>query len=237
MTIIPAVDIKNGQCVRLLQGRADTAVVYGENPLTAALKWQAQGAPYLHLVDLDGAFTGRPINNTIIKNILSHITIPAQVGGGIRTLDNIKEYLGAGANRVILGTGAATSASLLEKSVSLWGQQIAVSIDTSRGKIAVEGWLKTIDESVTYFVGRIIKMGVTTIIYTDTAVDGTLKGPNLPGVRSFVSIKKDTETNIIISGGIATIEDVNKLKQIPEISGIIIGKALYTGKISLTQIL
>ena len=237
MKIIPAVDIKNGKCVRLLQGRADTAVVYEENPQTAALKWQDMGALYLHLVDLDGAFTGRPVNHGIIKSIASRINIPAEVGGGIRTLDNIKEYIDAGINRIVLGTSAATATKLLEKAVDLWGPRIAVAIDAARGKIAIEGWLKTTDEPILDFAKRIIKIGINTIIYTDTTADGALKGPNFAGIRSFVNVKTTTDTNIIISGGISTIEDINKLKTIKEISGIIIGKALYTGKINLAQIL
>lgn len=231
MQIIPAVDIKSGKCVRLTQGKPGTEIVYEDDPLKAALHWQEEGAGYLHIVDLDGAFSGETVNFNTIKRILSGIKIPAEVGGGIRTLDNIKKYLDLGADRVVLGTVAATSTKFLEESIDKFGKRIAVAIDASGGKIVIEGWAKEIDATPLELAGKI--KGAT-IIYTDTTVDGTLKGPNFRGVEEFA---KAVKTNLIVSGGISSLEDIKKLKEIKGITGAIIGKALYTGRIRLSDVI
>lgn len=228
MQIIPAVDIKNGKCVRLTQGKPDTAIVYEDDPVKAALRWQEEGAEYLHIVDLDGAFSGEMVNFGVIKNILAKLKTPAEVGGGIRTLDSIKKYLDIGADRVVLGTQAATSADFLKKSLELYGDKIAVAVDVSRGKVAIEGWTKTTD---TFPIGL---TGVKTIIYTDTTIDGTLKGPNFKGIEEFIKMVK---TDIIISGGISSLSDIKKLTKIEGVKGVIIGKALYTGRIRLSDVI
>lgn len=231
MQIIPAVDIKNGKCVRLTQGKPGTEIVYEDDPLKAALHWQEEGAGYLHIVDLDGAFSGETVNFNTIKRILSGIKIPAEVGGGIRTLDNIKKYLDLGADRVVLGTKAATSTKFLEESIDKFGKRIAVAIDASGGKIVIEGWAKEIDATPLELAK---KTKGATIIYTDTTVDGTLKGPNFRGVEEFA---KAVKTNLIVSGGISSLEDIKKLKEIKGITGAIIGKALYTGRIRLSDVI
>lgn len=234
MQIIPAVDIKNGKCVRLTQGKADTTIVYEEDPLKAALKWQEQGAQYLHIVDLDGAFTGEPVNFITVKNILSNIKIPAEIGGGIRTLETIKKYIDIGADRVILGTRIAASTEFLRQAVDLYADKIAVSIDASGGKIVVEGWVKITDTPAIDLAKKTKGIGVKTIIYTDIAVDGTLKGPNFKGIKELANAIK---SGIIASGGISSIEDIQKIKKIKGVAGAIIGKALYTGKINLDEAL
>lgn len=234
MQIIPAVDIKNGKCVRLTQGKPDTAIIYEENPVKAALHWQNEGAKYLHLVDLDGAFQGEIVNFEVIKKILSAINIPAEVGGGIRTLDSIRKYLGLGADRVVLGTQVVASGKFLQKAIDLYGNKIAVAIDAESGRVLVEGWAKTTDTSSIEFAKKAKNAGVNTIIYTDTTTDGTLKGPNFNVIKEFV---KEIKTNIIISGGISSTQDIQRLKMIEGITGIIIGKALYAGKINLREAL
>lgn len=234
MQIIPAVDIQNGKCVRLTQGKADTAIVYEDDPLKAALRWQDNGAQYLHIVDLDGAFRGEVINFEPIKRILSGIHIPAEVGGGIRILDNIKKYIDLGADRVVLGTQAAISKDFLEKSVNIFANKIAIAIDVSSGRITTEGWTKEIAAFPIDLAKKVKNAGVETIIYTDTAADGTLAGPNFGGIEGFA---KEVKTKIIVSGGVSSIKDIKKLEKIEGIAGVIIGKALYTGKINLEEAL
>lgn len=227
MLIIPAVDIKNGKCVRLTQGKPETAIVYQDNPIKAALYWQEKGARYLHIVDLDGAFNGKTVNSDLIKEMLSALHISAEIGGGIRTQEDIENYLQAGADRIVLGTQAVTEDGFLEKAVAVFGDKIAVAIDASGGKVAIEGWTKTTDTSILDLASKVQNIGVKTIIYTDTRTDGTLKGPNFKGIEEFI---KTVRINVIISGGISTISDIQRIKAL-EPEGIIIGKALYTGKI------
>lgn len=233
MQIIPAVDIKNGKCVRLTQGKPDTAVVYEEDPVKAALHWQDEGAKYLHIVDLDGAFQGEVVNFDTIERILSSINIPAEAGGGIRTLNSIRKYIDIGVDRVVLGTQVVTSPEYLEKSLELYGNKIAVAIDASSGRVVIQGWTKETDTFAIDLAKKVKNAGVNTIIYTDTTTDGTLKGPNFKGIEEFV---KAIKTNVIISGGISSIEDVKRLKMLEGVTGVIIGKALYTGKIKLAEV-
>lgn len=234
MLIIPAVDIKNGKCVRLTQGKIDTAVIYEDDPLKAALCWQSQGAKYLHLVDLDGAFSGEPVNFEIIKKIISSIKIPSEIGGGIRTLSDIAKYIEIGADRVILGTKAAGTSDFLQQAITLYGNKIAVGIDAENGKVVTEGWVKKTSTSAIELANKVKNIGAQTIIYTDIATDGTLKGPNFKGIEEFANAVK---VNVIASGGVSSIDDIKKLKKIDGVKGAIIGKALYAGKITLSEAL
>jgi len=240
--IIPAVDIKNGKCVRLTQGKEGTETIYGEDPLAMALNWQEQGAKYLHIVDLDGAFQGKPINFETIKNIITNLSIPIQVGGGIRTLKTIKKYIDAGADRIILGTKIATSFDFLQKSVKLYRGKIAASIDASEGKIVTEGWVKKTDITAISLSQKVRSIGVDTIIYTDIATDGMLKGPNFKAIEELAKAltplsPNEPNINLIASGGISSIEDIKKIVNIKGTGGIIIGKALYAGKIQINEAL
>jgi phosphoribosylformimino-5-aminoimidazole carboxamide ribotide isomerase len=242
MQIIPAIDIKNGKCVRLTQGKEGTETIYGEDPLAMAMHWQEQGAKYLHLVDLDGAFQGKPINFEIIKNIIVNLSIPVEIGGGIRTLKTIKQYINAGADRIILGTKIATTFDFLQKSVKLYPGKIAASIDASEGKIVTEGWVKKTDITAISLAQKVRSIGVDTIIYTDIATDGMLKGPNFKGIGELAnslspSTPEEPQVNLIASGGISNIEDIKKIVAIKGTSGIIIGKALYADKIKLSEAL
>ena len=232
MLIYPAIDIKNGRCVRLTQGLINEEKKYFDEPLEAALLWMSQGAKVLHVVDLDGAFEGSPKNLSIIKSIIDEVDIPVQVGGGIRSLEAIEALLGAGAARAILGTKALEDKEMLKEAIKRYGDKIVVSIDAKGGYVATEGWVKTSELTVIDFVKELEAIGVDTIVYTDIARDGMLMGPDIEGL---LAIKKTTTIKVIASGGISCKEDLERLKEIG-VEGAIVGKALYEGKLTLTEI-
>lgn len=231
--VIPAIDILNGKCVRLKQGRYDAETVYSKDPLEIAKKWESQGAKRLHVVDLDGARTGIPKNIEIIKSIAKEINIPVQTGGGIRNFDLIKELIDFGVDRVILGTTAVKNPNLLARVCEKFGEQIAVAIDTKEGKAATEGWTKVSKKDTLTLAKEAIDLGVKRFIYTDISRDGMLEGPNFEGIKNFVSRIK---VPVIASGGISSKEDIEKLKEL-KIEGCVVGKALYTGAVKLEEIL
>ena len=227
--IIPAIDILDGKCVRLLQGRYDRETVYSSDPVAMALKWEAQGAKRLHLVDLDGAKSGLPKNLDIIKNIARAVKIPVQVGGGIRNQELIQELIDSGLDRVILGTAAVKNPNLLEQVCKRFGARIAAAIDAKAGKAATEGWTQVSKKDVLTLAKEAVKLGVQRFIYTDISRDGMLAGPNFSGIKKFVS---SVNVPVIASGGVSVKEDIEKLKETGA-EGCIIGKALYEGKIKL----
>jgi len=231
MKIFPAIDLKNGKCVRLYQGEFMSSMVVGENPLQTALKFAAQGAEYLHMVDLDGAQSGTIKNLNIISEIIKDLKIPIQLGGGIRSLDNIEMLLEKGLNRVILGTAALDNPSLVKEAIKKYGNKIAIGIDARDGYVAVEGW--QISSKIEYidFAKQMENIGVKTIIFTDISKDGTLTGPNFEATGE---INHKVTCDIIASGGMSTIEDIKKLKKM-NLYGAIIGKALYSGNIPLEE--
>lgn len=231
MLIYPAVDIKQGKCVRLTQGLINEEKRYFEEPLEAAKLWLAQGARVLHLVDLDGAFEGGPRNLQAIKTIIKELDIPVQVGGGIRSMSAVEELLEAGAARIILGTKALEDKRLLRAAVDKYGDRIRVSIDAKGGYVATEGWVKTSQISVMDFLKELEAIGVDTIIYTDIGRDGMLMGPDIEGLSA---IKKRTTIKVIASGGISCVEDLIKLKELG-IEGAIVGKALYEERFTLHE--
>jgi len=234
MIIYPAIDIKNGKCVRLVQGKADAETIYSENPIEVAKKWEEMGAQFLHIVDLDGAFSGVPINMDIIKKIAKSSSIPIQVGGGIRALEKIEEYLELpGVRRVIIGTSAITNPDLLTKAVARFREQIAVGIDAKNGKLAIHGWVESTEIYAVSFGKDLKEIGVNTVVYTDISKDGMLSGPNLESTKELI---ERTGLKVIASGGIKSIQDILNLKQIGA-AGAIIGKALYTGAIDLREVL
>lgn len=234
MIIYPAIDIKNGKCVRLLQGKADAETIYGENPVEVAKKWEDMGARFLHVVDLDGAFSGDSLNMDIIKKIARGSSIPIQVGGGIRTMEKIEEYLQLpGVKRVIIGTSAITNPDLLNKAVARYREQVAVGIDAKNGKLAIHGWVESTEIDAVSFGKDLKALGVDTVIYTDISKDGMLSGPNLESTKELI---EKSGLNIIASGGIRSIQDIKNIKEIGA-TGAIIGKALYTGKINLREAL
>lgn len=233
MIIFPAIDILNGQCVRLIQGDYNKEKVYSNSPIHMAKKWEEKGAEYIHIVDLDGAKTGRSINQEIILEIAKTVQVPIQVGGGIRSIDTIKDYLENGVSRVIIGTAAINNPDFLQEAVEKFQEKIAVSIDARGGYVATDGWTDTSDVKALDLVKKLENVGVKTIVYTDIAKDGMLQGPNLEEQKA---MNEATTINVIASGGVTTKEDVENLRAL-NLYGVIIGKALYDGKLTLESIL
>lgn len=231
MLIIPAIDLKDGRCVRLRQGDWQQETVYSDDPPAMALRWQDLGASLLHVVDLNGAIEGRPANLAQIEAILNAVSVPVQVGGGIRTLDTVRTYLGCGAKRVVMGTAVLQNRSVLEEACELFPERILVGIDAKNGKVAVKGWTAVSDTSAGDLVMTLAGLNLAGVIYTDISRDGMLQGPNLSSLKVFV---KDSPVPVIASGGITRIEDIRAIQALdPRIEGVIVGKALYDGKLDL----
>jgi phosphoribosylformimino-5-aminoimidazole carboxamide ribotide isomerase len=231
--VIPAIDILGGKCVRLKQGRYEQAVVYSNDPLEMAKKWEAQGAKRLHVVDLDGARSGTPENIETIKNLIKEVGIPVQVGGGIRMLIVITDLIKFGADRVVLGTTAVKNPNLISNVCEKFGEKIAVAIDAKGGYAAADGWMYVTKKNTLTLAKEAIDLGVQRFIYTDINRDGMLEGPNFDAIRQFAS---EISVPVIASGGVSSKEDVEKLKEIG-VEGCIVGKALYEGKVKLEEIL
>ena len=229
MLILPAIDLRNGKCVNLVQGRAEDETIFSDQPLEMAKRWEAEGAEYLHLVDLDGAFHGTSTNLRIVREIVESIRIPVQLGGGIRTLERLDQILALGVARAILGTAALKNPELVESACRKYGAQIAVGIDAKDELVATEGWLNVSHKSAIEFAREMQKLGALTIIYTDIKSDGMLQGPNIEPTRAIVGA---VEIDVIASGGITSVKDLKILKSIG-VSGAIIGRALYTGDLDL----
>ncbi|MBQ9478534.1 MAG: 1-(5-phosphoribosyl)-5-[Selenomonadaceae bacterium] len=234
MVILPAIDLKGGKCVRLYQGDFDQSTVFSDYPEEMALKWQQQGAKHLHVVDLDGAKKGEPINIFSIKKILEAIDIPIEVGGGIRTLENIEDLLEMGVERVILGSTAVENPELIREAAREFGEQVIVGIDAKRGKVAVNGWLSVSNTTALDLAVRVGDMGISTIIYTDIAKDGTLAGHN---AEATAELARRSGLAVIASGGVSSLDDIRALKEheADGIEGIVIGRALYTGALNLAD--
>lgn len=229
MIIFPAIDLRGGKCVRLIQGDFDKETIYSDDPQATALKWQSLGAKFLHVVDLDGARAGSPQNLDAIKNILDAVAIPIEVGGGIRTLDDMEKLLALGVRRVILGSVAVENISLVEDAAKKFGDKIVVGIDARGGFVAVHGWEKSSAVKAEDLAKKIVAAGVKTIIYTDISKDGMLSGVN---AAAFAELEKISGAQIIASGGVRSIEDIRALKA-AGIAGVIVGKAIYTGALDL----
>ena len=233
MLILPAIDLRNGKCVNLVQGRAEEETIFSDQPIEMAKRWEAEGAEYLHLVDLDGAFHGTSANLQIVREIVEAIQIPVQLGGGIRTLERLDLVVNLGVARAILGTAALKNPVLVEHACRKYGAQIAVGIDAKDELVATEGWLKVSHKPAIEFAKEMQNLGVLTIIYTDIKSDGMLKGPNMEATRTVVEA---VEIDVVASGGITSGEDLKTLKSIGA-SGAIIGRALYTGDLDLQSAL
>jgi phosphoribosylformimino-5-aminoimidazole carboxamide ribotide isomerase len=228
--IFPAIDLKNGQCVRLKLGDMSQATVFNDDPAAQARTFETQGFEWLHIVDLDGAFAGKPANAPAVEAILSAIGIPAQLGGGIRDLATIEAWLGRGIRRVILGTVAVRDPALVREAARLWPGRVAVGIDARGGKVAVEGWAETSELDAVDLARRFEDAGIAAIIYTDIDRDGVLKGLNLPATSA---LARAVSIPVIASGGLASIADVEALLR-PEnriLEGAITGRALYDGRL------
>ena len=237
-TILPAVDLKGGQCVRLRQGRADDATVYGSDPAAQARDWARQGATWLHVVDLDGAFQGRPAHLDVIGQMVAAAGIPVECGGGLRTDADLEALLARGVRRAILGTRALERADELAALARKYGARLAVGIDAREGFVQVKGWTETSRTTAVELARRAAAAGVQTIIYTDTATDGMLRGPNFGGTAALCDAV-GPGCGIIASGGITTADDVVRLRRLGKanLAGAIVGKALYEGRTTLADLL
>lgn len=236
MLIIPAIDIREGKCVRLVQGKVEEETIYSEDPVEIAASWQEKGAPMLHLVDLDGAFTGKTENISIVKRIREEVSTPLQLGGGIRSLETIDEILSAGINRVVLGTAAVSNPKLVSEACAYYKDKVVVGVDNKGGNVAIEGWGTAVDKEVLEFTKELEDMGVKRVIYTDTQRDGTLRGIDMDSVKRYL---ESTSLKVIISGGIASTDNLKGLLQLNlgNLEGVILGKSLYSQKINIEEAL
>lgn len=234
MLIIPAIDLRHGKCVRLLQGRPEDETVFSDDPVAMAMRWQNEGAELLHLVDLNGAFNGVQRNLSVIKEIVDTIDIPVQLGGGIRDMARIERLIKFGVWRVILGTAALKNPDLVTTACEQYGERIAVGIDAKDGMVATQGWLDVSEKPAIEFAQEMESRGVQTIIYTDIKRDGMLTGPNLESTRL---IAEAVNIDVIASGGISSLSDIQALKPLESVGvvGAITGKALYTKAINLKE--
>lgn len=235
MVIIPAIDLKDGKCVRLRQGRAEDVTIYGYDPAAQARDWREQGAEELHVVDLDGAFDGEPRHPETIKAIIAAFGGAVEVGGGLRTPDAINAVLEAGAARAIIGSAALDDPAFLARAVDLWGDRIAVGIDARDGFVQTKGWVETTAVRATDLATAVAKAGVKTIIYTDTATDGMLGGPNIAQMAAICDAAPTCM--VTASGGVSSVYDIANLKALerPNLRAAIVGKALYDGRATLRE--
>ncbi len=234
MLIIPAIDLKQGQCVRLSQGKMDQSTVYSADPAEVARQWESMGARRLHIVDLDGALSGEPKNRDAIKSIRSAVTMTIELGGGIRDVETIEDYLSAGVDKVILGTAAIKNPVLLEESCKRFSSRIIIGIDARDGMVSVQGWTENTETSAVDFAKQLDSQAVSAIIFTDISRDGMLTGPN---IESTVQLAEAVSIPVIASGGVSCMKDLKRLIEVESsgIQGVIIGRALYTGDIDLKE--
>ena len=231
MLIYPAIDLKDGKCVRLRQGRADDTTVFSEQPGDMAQRWQDKGAEFLHVVDLDGAFEGKPANIEAIARIASAVEIPIQVGGGIRTDEAAGELIDLGISRLIIGTAALREPEWFADLARTFEGKIAAGIDAQNGKVAIKGWVEVSETTVFDFLPNLEALPLSALIYTDISKDGMMAGPNF---ESTGEVATKTSIPVIASGGVTTIDDVERLSMLP-LNGMIIGRAIYEGTIELEE--
>ncbi|GAB4170891.1 MAG: 1-(5-phosphoribosyl)-5-[(5-phosphoribosylamino) methylideneamino]imidazole-4-carboxamide isomerase [Geothermobacteraceae bacterium] len=234
MIILPAIDLKEGKCVRLEQGLMDRDTVYSDDPAAQARAWQEQGGEYLHIVDLDGAFAGVPKNKDAIEAIVAAIDIPCEIGGGIRDLQTIEAYLSLGVDRVILGTIAKENPAFVAEACDKFPGRIVVGIDAKDGLVAVRGWADVTEKKATELAKEMEGFGVAAIIYTDIARDGMMQGPNIEATRA---LAESISIPVIASGGLSSLDDIRRLMEIESsgVTGVITGKAIYSGAIDLRK--
>lgn len=234
MIVIPAIDLKNGRCVRLRQGVMTDETVYSEFPEEVATRWYSEGAERIHLVDLDGAVNGKPVNRDVIKKIVNSVPVPIQLGGGIRDMATIESYLELGVSQVILGTIAYKDPDLVTKACEQFPGRIILGIDASKGHVAIEGWVEKTGMTPLEMAQKFESTGISAIIYTDIQRDGMNSGPNIEATKA---LAEKITVPVIASGGISGIEDVIKLLPLSEsgVTGMITGKALYEGKLHLAE--
>jgi phosphoribosylformimino-5-aminoimidazole carboxamide ribotide isomerase len=232
MIVIPAIDLKDGKCVRLLQGKKDEVTVYSDDPVQMAQHWVELGARMLHVVDLDGAFTGEQKNFDKIREIRKSIHIPIELGGGIRDMERIEALISMGVDRTIIGTAAAKDPEMVKEACEKFRGKVLVGIDAKDGKVAVKGWVEITEYDAIEFAKRMVGMGAAGIIYTDISRDGMLSGPNIDAMKKMV---QSVDIPVIASGGVSNINDIRNLMRIDDLWGVITGKALYSGSLDLKQ--
>jgi phosphoribosylformimino-5-aminoimidazole carboxamide ribotide isomerase len=234
MEILPAIDLLDGACVRLHQGDYDQVTRFSEDPVAQALSWQSQGATRLHLVDLDGAKRGEPINDAAVRAITAALDIPVQLGGGVRSLERAEELIACGLDRVILGTVAIEQPQLVQELAQRHPGRIVVSIDANDGRVATRGWIEQSDVLATDLAKQFSAAGIAAIITTDIATDGTLAGPNLDALRTMA---QSSAVPVIASGGIGCMADLLSLLPLEPlgVTGVIVGRALYDGRVDLAE--
>jgi phosphoribosylformimino-5-aminoimidazole carboxamide ribotide isomerase len=230
MILYPAIDLKDGQCVRLVRGDMAQATVFGDDPAAQAVSFAEAGAPWLHIVDLDGAFAGEPVNAAAVEAIVDAVDIPVQLGGGIRDLDTIEGWLERGVMRVILGTAAVRDPALVVAANRKWPGRVAVGIDARGGRVAVEGWARETDIEAIELARKFADTGVAAIIHTDIDRDGVLEGAN---VQATAALARAVSIPVIASGGVSSLSDIRALTAEMSIAGAIVGRALYDGRIVL----
>ena len=234
MLLYPAIDLMGGEVVRLQQGRADQKTVYSNDPAAFAKRWETEGGDWLHIVDLDAAFTGEQRNLSSVKAIVEAVDIPCELGGGMRSVKAIEAALKVGVSRVVIGTKACENPDWIFDLISLFGSsQIAIGIDAKDGEVSLRGWTSGSGIKATVLAKQMIDLGVKTIIYTDIATDGMLTGPNFTALQEMLVA---APCDLIASGGVGTADDVRRLREIPGIHGAIIGKALYDGAFTLSDV-
>ena len=231
MEIIPAIDLRNGKCVRLFQGDYGQETIFSDDPASVALRWQSEGARRLHIVDLDGAAKGEPSNLEAIEDIIAAIDIPVQVGGGIRSIETIEQLFAAGVERAILGTVAVEKPDLVKEACQRFGDQIIVSIDAKDCMVATRGWLQKSTVTASELASKMIELGVMRFIYTDISRDGTLTSPNFEAIAELLS---QVNVPVIAAGGISSVQHLTKLAELG-VEGAIVGKAIYTGDVKLGE--
>jgi phosphoribosylformimino-5-aminoimidazole carboxamide ribotide isomerase len=234
MMVIPALDLKDGRCVRLSQGRMDQESVYSEDPVQMAIRWESKGAERLHVVDLNGAVAGRPVHRSLVEEITRSLHIPIEIGGGIRDLETIEQYIHSGVGWVILGTAAFRNRPLIEKACHRFPKKVILGIDAREGKVAVEGWREVVSMEAIELARQFEGIGLSAIIFTDIERDGMGAGLNWEATKV---LTRSTSIPVIASGGVSRIEEIEHLMKLESdgVIGVIVGRALYTGQIDLEE--
>jgi phosphoribosylformimino-5-aminoimidazole carboxamide ribotide isomerase len=235
MIIFPAIDIKNGKCVRLIKGNFNKITSYEDSPANQAIKYFQSGFTDIHIVDLDGALQGKPVNSISIKKIIKKVKSRIQIGGGIRTINDINNWIEIGVDKVVMGTAAVENTDLLKTACNKFKNKIAVALDVKDGLIALSGWKKQTNISAIDYIKEIQNFGVSRIIYTDINKDGTKKGLN---IKDTIELSGNAKIPLVISGGVSSIEDIKKIKLLnnPNIEGVIVGKSIYDGDIKISDL-
>ena len=237
LQVIPAIDLRGGRCVRLFQGDYARETVYDAEPVEVAKRWQDLGATRIHVVDLDGARSGEQANAEAVRAIVRAVSVQVELGGGVRDIETIARWLDAGLDRVYLGTAAVTTPELVPEACSRFPGRVAAGADARDGRIAVRGWEVDSGESVLDFARRTLAAGVCAISYTNVALDGTFAGPDVEGVRGLIEALGDVPAEIVLAGGVGSLADVLRAASVPGLDGLIVGRALYEGRVDLAEAL